>query len=312
MQAPIESDRVRDLAADHPALSEGRTIFPSTVVDPLASPRMLVGGRNSPKLGAMVEKGPWRGMPVFQLTLEERKTCPRSCPVWAGCYGDAMHLARRHDASSEDFLVALWAEVVTTYRAVMNERAAPPGMVVRLHVLGDFFSPQYVAVWADLLDKLPGLHVFGYTARREDADDEESRSTARALRELTDTSWDRFAIRFSRDTAGPQRAVVYDTVKAATDAGAIVCPAQMEQTASCSTCGLCWAPAGRKLTIGFLRHGRKPKQAGPGRPRLAAPAKPRPASAPRRFTFEDTIEPDWDALPADTPGSPSWWARQGL
>lgn len=315
MQVPLESDRVRDLGADHPAVVEGRTLFPSTVVEPLDSPRMLVSGRNSPKLGAVVQKGPWRGMPVFQVTLEERRTCPPSCPVWRGCYGDAMHLARRHDAHSPDFLVALWAEVVSTYRAIMNERKPPPGVVIRLHVLGDFVSARYVAVWADLLDKLPGLHVFGYTARREDADDEDSRATARAIRELTERSWDRFAIRYSRAEAEPQGAVVYDTVKAATEAGAIVCPAQMEKTASCSTCGLCWAPAARKLTIGFLRHGRKPRGPGPSyAPPRAAPAKTGPASAPRRFSFEDpgVVDADWDSLPADTPGSPAWWARQGL
>lgn len=304
-----ESERIMALADNHPAVVEGRTLFPSTVTAPMDSPRMLISGANNAKLGRVVKKGAWAGMPVFQLTLEERRTCPSSCPVWTTCYGNAVHLGRRHDAFHEDFLVALWAEVVSTYRAIMNERAPPPGIVVRLHVLGDFFSPQYVAVWADLLDKLPGLHVFGYTARREDADDELSRATAAAVRDLTDRNFDRFAIRYSRAEAGPQRAVVFDTVEAATDAGAVVCPAQMEQTDSCSTCGLCWAPAFKGTTIGFLRHGRKPPK-GP-RPKPTDPAVSARPSAPRRFSFEEQVEADWDALPPGSPGSPEWWAARG-
>jgi hypothetical protein len=224
--------------------------------------------------------------------------------VLDSCYGDAMHMARRHDALHEDFMVALWAETVSTYRAVMNAKDAPPGMVVRLHVLGDFFSPQYVALWADLLDKLPRLHVFGYTARREDADDENSRATARAVRELAEARWERFAIRFSRAQAVPQGAVVVNTIKAATDAGAIVCPAQTEATASCATCGLCWAPAFRRSAIAFLRHGRTFAGARSASPRRQYVPRPRLDPAP--------IDPEWDGLEPGTPGTPEWWAAQGL
>lgn len=308
---PVEPDRVRQLAEDHPAVVEARTLFPSTVVSALDSPRILVSGRNSPKLGDRIRKGPWRGMPVFQVTLEERATCPRSCPVWRSCYGDAMHLARRHDAADPDFGVALWAEVVSTYRAVMNERDPPPGMVVRLHVLGDFPSARYVGIWADLLDKLPGLHVFGYSARRPDADDDASRDTARALIELTDRSWDRFAIRWSRADAVPQGAVVVDSPAEAETLGAIVCPAQTGATDSCSTCGLCWAKASRDKAIAFLRHGRKPP--GPGKPYTGKPrGRPRKVAPVVKIGDLEAIDPDWDGIEPGAPGSPEWWARQGL
>lgn len=251
----VDTSRSFGLRADHAAVTEGRTVFPGTVVGPLESPRMLVGGENNSKLGKRVTKGPWAGMPIYSLTLEERRTCPASCPVWSECFGNAMHYSRRHDALDEDFHLALWAEVVTLYRATMNERTAPPGLAIRLHVLGDFPSARYVAVWADLLDKLPALHVFGFTARRPDRDDDASRETFQAIEALTAAHWDRFAIRWSRDTAVPQGSLVVD--EPSTDAAVVMCPAQTGRTASCASCGLCWAPAARHKTIGFLRHGRK-------------------------------------------------------
>src|SRR5262249_50176189 len=41
----------------------------------------------------------------------------------------------------------------------------PDGFVVRLHVLGDFYSVEYVKLWGKLLERHPGLHIFGFTAR---------------------------------------------------------------------------------------------------------------------------------------------------
>lgn len=280
----VEPGRSIGLRADHPAVAEGRTLFPSTVVSALQSPRLLVSGANNAKLGKVVQVGPWAGMPIYQVTLEERATCPRSCPVWADCYGNAMHLARRHDAHDPDLLVALWAEVVSLYRATMNERKPPPGLVVRLHVLGDFPSARYVAVWADLLDKLPGLRIFGYTARRDDADDQDSRETARAIADLQVAHPDRFCIRWSRPVPVPNGSVVVDQPPA--DPGVLLCPGQTDQTASCATCGLCWAPSVRHKAVAFLRHGIKGR--GPAGDR-----------------------PDGGFIPGE-PGSDEWWERQGL
>jgi hypothetical protein len=69
------------LRQDHPAAVEGRTIFPRSVVGAADSPRLLVSGHNNSKLGKEVLRGSRAGWPIFHLTLEERATCPRSCPV---------------------------------------------------------------------------------------------------------------------------------------------------------------------------------------------------------------------------------------
>lgn len=252
------------LSASHPALREGRTIFPSSVVSPMASPRFLVSGHNSPKLGREVLKGERTGWPIFQLSLEERATCPRTCEVWDSCYGNAMPFARRHDHRSAYFLPLLTAEAQTLCRA------NPGGLLIRLHVLGDFYSVEYVMAWAQLLADFPQLHVFGYTARKTTDPEPESARIALAIKLLTDSRWNRFAIRTSGTSDARSRSIVVDTDPGEPDV--IVCPAQTKLTEACATCGLCWAEAARDKTIAFLRHGMKPHRG----PRDLAAVKTRP------------------------------------
>lgn len=115
-------------------------------------------------------------------------------------------------------------------------------ILVRLHVLGDFFSRRYVAFWARMLAELPGLHVFGYTARNGCA-------IARDIERMNGQP--RCWIRFSDGSEDQFRAVTIETVEQGLEAGAIVCPAQTDKTGCCSTCALCWSTP---KTIAFLRH----------------------------------------------------------
>ncbi|MEH6697220.1 MAG: hypothetical protein V7672_00830 [Brevundimonas sp.] len=255
----IEPDRVVPLPADHPALSEGRTIFGKTVTASKASPRFLITGHSNTKLGKEVLKGPLKGAAIFQLSLEERATCPRSCLQWAGCYGNSMPFARRHTPDA-DFERYLEAEVITLCRQ------HPDGLLIRLHVLGDFYSVEYVYLWARLIAEFPQLHVFGYTARTIYDEDPEGVRIARAIETLTDGIWGRFAIRTSSDLpdVADSRAIVVDEDPGLPDV--IVCPAQTDDTAACATCGLCWSKGARDKTIAFLRHGRKLRGSGKPKP----------------------------------------------
>lgn len=255
----VEVSRSYGLAATHKAVVGNRTLFPTTVKAPMDSKRLLVSGENNAKLGEHVTKGPRAGWKIFQLTLEERATCPASCAQWRNCYGNAMHMARRH-AVDENLLPLLRAELT------LLSRKYPAGFLVRLHTLGDFFSPAYVKFWGEMLEELPALHVFGFTARREDADDANSRKTAEMIRWLTERAWDAFSIRFSRPDAVPQGSIVVD--EPSKDPNVIMCPAQTEATTACASCGLCWAPAAQHKTIGFLRHGMK-RAGGPRGPQAA-------------------------------------------
>ena len=233
------------LRSDHPAAVDARTIFPATVADPGDTWKVLKPGRESFKLGAIVEKGAWRGFPIFSLTLEERATCPRSCAQWLWCYGNTSAY-RTRIAHGADLEAALHAELSELDRAARRRHR---GFAVRLHMLGDFYSAAYVDLWRAWLDRSPTLHVFGYTAWPLGSE------IGDAVHDLAHTSWRRFAIRQSASEPGAHRTIVVRDAAEAEAAGAIVCPAQTGATRCCGTCGLCWAPAARDKTIAFLRHG---------------------------------------------------------
>lgn len=242
-------EHVRPLPPDSDAIKNGRTQYPTTVVSARETPRILVTGHNNRKIGKEVQKGPWAGMPIFMVTIEERATCPRSCWLWASCYGSGMHLARRHEHGD---LFEQRLELELRLKAIEN----PQGFVVRLHVLGDFYSVAYVRFWERMLRVLPELRVWGYTANDSKSDDEKERAIALEIQRLR-FAYDRFAIRWSRRTSVPGGATVIDYVPESPRVPeGLVCPAQTEATSCCATCGLCWAPAARAETIVFIKHGR--------------------------------------------------------
>ncbi len=119
-----------------------------------------------------------------------------------------------------------------------------PNFVVRLHGAGDFYSLAYVELWRTLLERHPGLHVFGYTARADDV-------IADALRALArDAGWSRFAMRFSNSTFPLRSTITIESVRQK-PADSFVCPEQIGRTESCSTCALCWSTEKR---VAFLQH----------------------------------------------------------
>lgn len=223
-------------AFDHPAVVDGTTIYPSTVRDP--EPGVLKPGNYAAKIGGKILKGKWKGFPVFTLTLEERATCPDSCPLFRGCYGNNMHLAKRyrHGPELERRIVIEIAQLARKY---------PRGFAIRLHILGDFYSVEYVELWRQLLARYRPLHVFGFTARWDRAD-----PIAQALLRLAYDDWDRFAMRFSNAPVETCSTINIDHA-GQRPRDAVICPAQLGKTESCSTCALCW---GSERRIAFLRH----------------------------------------------------------
>lgn len=223
---------------DLPALSEHRTLYPSTIVPVEGLLNVLVKGDNSWKIGGKVVKGRWKGFPVYTLTLEERATCPTSCAHWRSCYGNSMHLAKRiaHGAAFEDRL---------GLELGLLQSRHPTGFAVRLHVLGDFYSAAYVDLWRSFLARFPALRVFGFSARWQSSD-----PIGAALLRLVMEQWDRFAIRFS-NAPSEECSTVSLEHPVQKPADAVICPQQLGKTANCGTCGLCWATTKR---IAFLRH----------------------------------------------------------
>lgn len=220
-------------ALDH-AHRYGRSLFPSRVFDPKEVARVLKDGHQSRKIGKMVVKGHRKGWPIYTLTLEERASCPRSCAAWSFCYGNNMQAAERI-VHGDDLIMALLYELGDL------QKAHPTGFLVRLHVLGDFWSADYVNAWRAFLDCYPALAVFGFTAHPRESE------IGSLIAEIAENNWDRFAIRFSGARGELMAAQIGDDV----DPMAIMCPAQTGATDCCATCALCWQT---DRSIGFARH----------------------------------------------------------
>jgi Gene product 88 len=228
------------IAPDHPASVEGRSIYQKNPHGDRLTGSLLKSGQNQRKLGAWVIKGRWKGFPIFSLTLEERATCPRSCAQWFNCYGNHLHFAVRHKHGVE-----LMSRLIDELSVL--QKKYPRGFLIRLHVLGDFYSVDYITFWAMCLNTFPALHVFGYTART--LDDE----IGRALNVLIKRRWDRFAIRSSGGGLPDIPAAV--VIKSDDERGdAVICPAQKStnpDNVCCASCNFCW---NSKRAVAFLEH----------------------------------------------------------
>jgi hypothetical protein len=230
------------LKPSHPALAEGRTIHPKYVVKADGSKSILKPVASNDKVGkglSVIVKGAWRGFPLFSVTLEERATCPPDCLRWNECYGNGMMFAHRFEHGPE-FEAQLLREV---------EAAAalyPFGFAVRLHILGDFYSVEYVTLWRNMLDRFPNLHVYGYSAQWQNP-------IAAAIQATRIKHRDRFWLRFSRNFE-------YDgeNIYAAQEGTrGVQCPEQTGKARSCLDCGLCWAI---NATIIFKDHDKLSKE----------------------------------------------------
>ena len=223
---------MRTLSLDNPAVKAGRSIFwAKQVKAPSDVKRLLQPASMNAKLGAgktTITKGAWKGMPLYQLTLEERKTCPKTCQQWANCYGNNMPFGNRIDHEDAAFFSSLGGEI----SELGSKHTA--GFVIRLHVLGDFYSVKYVDFWSKMMKKHPGLRIFGYTHR--------AKTSAIGKKIDALNASDRFWVRWS-DAGGEMSANV--------SGEGIQCPQQTGKTQSCLTCGLCWSPV---RAISFLPH----------------------------------------------------------
>lgn len=243
---PHADRKQAELRPSHPALTEGRSLFPSRVLPPGQANSVLVSGINSPKIGRRIMKGAWSGLPVFTLTLEERATCPRSCGLWSACYGNAMPAPQRHihGAELEDAIEASLIRLMAKHRR---------GIAVRLHVLGDFYSPEYIRKWSAWMYRFPKLRVWGYTAHPA------SSRLGNMLDGLNALYPDRWVMRFSVDPMADfedrQATTIWRQPESANVPEGMICPASAHKTAACGTCGLCWDPTVADKRIVFIGHG---------------------------------------------------------
>ena len=196
---------------------------------------LLKKGSSNKKLGFKVTAKKWTGKRIYSLTLVERETCPTSCHHWEDCYGDNMPFAHRFRA------VGLEQKLETELAALIESN--PSGIVVRLHVLGDFYSIDYVKFWEEMLFKHPSLCLFGYTGREEDS------AIGEAIWLLNNRFNERCVIRYSRSKSfeGSNLYAAEESFEGAS----FDCPEQTGKVKSCADCGLCWTT---NKTVRFLSH----------------------------------------------------------
>ena len=199
------------------------------------SARTLKPGSNNQKLGFKITSPKWKGKRLYSLTLEERTTCPESCHHWNDCYGNNMPFAHRFKHKNIDLFLEREIE------SLMQKHKE--GIVIRLHVLGDFFSVEYVLFWEEMLFRHDKLCLFGYTARRSGT------YIGRAIQTMNRHFSDRCVIRSSRNFE-------YDSewsyaADESFEGKSFDCPEQTDKVASCAACGLCWTTT---KTVRFLSH----------------------------------------------------------
>lgn len=243
-----------------PVLSTERTIFQKSVKDvPTKGQKygllVLKEAAANKKVGAgsnIMNKGmkSMRGSPVFTLTLEEGATCPSTCPnlVKRGdggkkmvCYGSNMPFAHRYRHGP-----ALTGALREDLERLHNK--FPNGFVVRLHILGDFYSEDYVDFWAEMCNTFDSLRIYGYTHHRYGT------PIGNKVALLVEQFKDRVCIlRSDGDHANdPLRRAITILHGAAVPDGAVVCPNQTHGVA-CVDCGLCMTNNIR-TPIAFLQH----------------------------------------------------------
>jgi len=230
------------------AHAEARTLYPKSRKGADYTSSVLKLSSNS-KLGKRINKGPWKGATIFTLTLEERATCPTDCAMWSKCYGDNMPFAHRMSMDPSELMRRLEKKVAEACEAYKK-------VAVRLHVLGDFFSLDYVVFWRKLQHKHSNLYIWGYTAHKVGS------PIGQAITEYNtsyegDPAYGRWLVRFSNNLNDSLARIGEYTcaVDAPEATGYITCPEQTGKAKSCGDCGLCWNHNIEK-GIRFLDHSR--------------------------------------------------------
>ena len=181
------------------------------------------------KLGKKVLKGKYKDYKFVTLTLVERETCPKDCIHWDDCYGNNMPFAHRFSAEDQNLLQK------RIYEDLLN--SSNQLLLIRLHILGDFFNVKYVKFWSIMLNTFKNIAIYGYTANNINSKIALSRDIAKEIIKLNRSEDSH--IRFINDLTNSFSANSYDVVKPV-KGESILCPVQEDKTANCGTCGLCW------------------------------------------------------------------------
>jgi hypothetical protein len=252
MNAPMSKTQIA--IATHKSLFHNAKV--KSVTDGMGKTENVIKKSTNIKLGKIVKTGRLKGMPIYTVTLEERATCSASCFHYSTCYGNHMPFATRYEANPA--LIDLMAiELEALNKKHLN------GFLVRLHILGDFYSVEYVNFWDKWLSQFDNLWVYGYSERQLGT------NIGNALQTLRLKWKTRFMVRISGDTLQTHMsALSFDDTAAqqqVIDKKAFICPTQIAKkgdtksapkgietlVSDCGACGLCWTAT---KNVVFLTH----------------------------------------------------------
>ena len=221
------------------AIENGRTIYTNNVFSSVNYASNLLKVSNNNKLGKFVTKGRHKNKYLYSLSLEERKTCPTNCFHWKTCYGNNMPFAHRFTAN-KNLLVKLHKEIK------LLSKKHKEGILIRLHVVGDFYSVAYVKFWKKMLSLYPNISIFGYTARKPFSE------IGKEIVKLRNKLWNRFSVRLSNNVTHKLTANSEDLLSEklllsnnviglkCQSSHYVICPEQLNKVENCASCGLCW------------------------------------------------------------------------
>ena len=180
----------------------------------------------------MISNGNTKIGAIPNFSLPAIKTCPGQtdfCPVF--CYGLRGHfthrsreamLERNYRRSQQDNFAG------RMIRSIQDNAST----VFRIHVVGDFYSPEYIQKWVVIIGALPDVSFYGYTRSWRCRD---LQTTLDELRSLPNCHL-LASIDFTH-TDRPDSS--WNTVSV--EGEGVPCPHDTEMVETCLTCGLCWS-----------------------------------------------------------------------
>ena len=198
----------------------------------------LLKQSNNNKLGKVVNKGAFKGKPLYSLSLVERLMgCSKSCHHWDSCYGNNMPFAHRFKTDKRKKVF----RDILEYELHNLTKKHKQGIHIRLHVLGDFYSKEYINFWYVILKLYPKISIYGYTAHKP-----KSMLGKQIKNVISKIGFDRFAVRFSNANvklsanSTEYKPQLIASKNVSLNLKSIPCPEQENKVLNCVSCALCW------------------------------------------------------------------------
>jgi hypothetical protein len=185
-------------------------------------------------------------LPSFSLPVIT--TCPGKSPFCeVYCYGlkGMFILPKIKDKNEERLDATLKADFVSR---IINEIRSTGAPAFRLHVIGDFYSPEYIVKWIEIANSLQEVVFFGSTRSWR------CEFLSKPLKEFRDL--ENVFMKASIDISDDLNPFSCGWRVWSVEGKGIPCPHDSKIVEDCASCGLCWKS--KDIDTSFrLRWGKK-------------------------------------------------------